>query len=333
MKKTLIAIAALAATSAFAQSNVTLYGLVDVGPNVVKSTSAAGVETTTTAANASGAWASNRLGFKGTEDLGGGLKADFVYELGFGASVDGALGAAAARQSWAGLSGGFGSVTVGRNYNPAFLLNIAFDAGAANNLSAGRTVYGNGPITTARSNGLVTYTTPTMGGFTGKLSQSTITTEVGGVESGAKVSGGSLAYANGPLMVAYGFNNINAVNAAGDKNEAILGATYKLGNATLLASTGTSKTKDAAGAQSAKKAANQVGVRYPFGAVDTFLTYGTAKDNTTVGSADVKSTAYQAGAIYNLSKRTGVYAAYGSTKAETGPVKNSELAVGVRHSF
>jgi predicted porin len=341
MKKTLIAIAALAATSAFAQSSVTIYGIMDVGPNVVKSTNAAGDTTTTTAANASGAWASNRLGFMGTEDLGGGMKANFQYELGLGASVNGALGTTAARQSFAGLSGNFGSVTVGRQYNPAFSVNAALDAGAANNLSAGRTVYGaNGGaasgaydiITTARTDGMVVYTTPTMGGFTAKVSSSNISTDTAGVETGAKVMGGSLVYSNGPLMVAAGVNNVDKVNAAGDRDESIFGATYMLGNATLLVSTGSAKTKNAAGAESDKKEATQVGIRYPFGAISTFASYGT-QTNTAAGAAAVKSTGYQAGAMYNFSKRTGLYAAYGSNKNDTGNAKLSELAIGVRHSF
>jgi predicted porin len=273
------------------------------------------------------------LGFTGTEDIGGGTKAAFTYELGMNADGSGDLTTSNVRQSHVTLSGGMGSVNFGRNYNPAFLLNIAFDAGAANNLSAGRTVYGNGPITTARTSGLATYTSPTISGFTAKLASGTNTVDAGGSETGTKVTGGSIAYANGPLMVGYGFNKINAVNATGDKDEAIFGATYKLGQATLLASMGDSKTKDAAGAQSVKKDATQVGIRYPFGMVDTFFTYGTAKDSTTVGSAEVKSKAYQAGAIYNLSKRTGLYAAYGQNKNNEGSIKNSELAVGVRHSF
>jgi predicted porin len=332
MKKTLIAIAALAATSAFAQSSVTIYGVLDAGPNVVKSTSAAGVETSTTNGNASGAWQSNRVGFKGTEDIGGGLKADFTYELGMAAGTTGDLASTGGvRQSHVTLSGGMGSINFGRNYNPIFLLTADTDAGAANNLAAGRTAYGQ--IATTRTSGLATYTTPTMGGFTAKLSSGTNTAEVGGTQTGTKVMGGSLVYANGPLMVGYAVNAINAVNAAGDKDESYLGATYKLGDATLLAASGTTKTKDAAGAQSAKKAANQVGIRYPFGKVTTFATYGTETDNTTAASADVKGKSYQAGAMYNFSPRTGLYAAYGSNKAETGSVKRSELAVGVRHSF
>jgi len=340
MKKTLIAIAALAATSAFAQSSVTLYGVMNGGINQTKVTTAAGATTTTTANNASGAWASNRLGFTGTEDIGGGLKAAFTYEMGMNADGTGDLASSGGvRQSHVTLSGGMGSINVGRQYNPHFLLNIALDAGGANNLSAGRTVYGKDLdgkyITEPRTSGLVTYTTPTINGITAKLASGTNTKSVDGTQDAAstKVAGGSIAYANGPLMVAYGFSKINMLNAAGDKDEAILGATYKLGQATLLASMGDSKTKDATGVQSAKRSATQFGIRYPFGMVDTFLSYGTAANNTTAGSADVKSTAYQAGAIYNLSKRTGLYAAYGSSKNDTGSVKATELAVGVRHSF
>jgi predicted porin len=333
MKKTLVALAAFAAASAFAQSSVTIYGVMDVGVNKTSATDADDATTKVSAANVNGALASNRLGFKGTEDIGGGLKADFVYELGLDAGNTGALTTATARQSWAGLTGSMGQIQVGRNYNPAFLLNIALDAGAANNLSAGRTVYGNGPITTARSSGLATYTTPTMAGFTAKLSSGTNETDTAGEKSGTNVSGGSLVYANGPLMAAYGFNKINAVNAAGDKDETIMGATYDLGKAKLLLSVGDSKTKDADGAQSASRKATQMGVRYPFGAIDTFATYGTAKVGTTEGEAETKSKGYQAGAIYNLSKRTGLYTIYGQSKNKEGSVKNSELAVGVRHSY
>jgi predicted porin len=334
MKKSLIALAAVAAaTGAMAQSSVSIYGVMDIGPNVVKVTDAAGVTTTTTNGNASGAWASNRLGFTGTEDLGGGMKAGFTYELGMAAGTTGDLAVAGGvRQSNVTLSGGMGSLNYGRQYNPAFLLNIAFDAGGANNVMAGRTVYL--ATTTTRSNGLATYTTPTMGGFTGKLAMGTNTTEVGAAQSGDKVAGGSLVYADGPLMVGFGLHNVNKVGAtAGDRDESILGATYSIAGATLLASTGQVKVKDSAGAQATKKSANQFGIKYPVGSVDTFATYGTMTDNTIAGSADVKSTSVQVGAMYNFSKRTGLYGIFGQNENKVGSVKNSELAVGVRHSF
>jgi predicted porin len=97
--------------------------------------------------------------------------------------------------------------------------------------------------------------------------------------------------------------------------------------------TGTLKVKDAVGAQASKRTGTQIGIRYPFGKISTYASYGTAVNNGIAGSADVKSTAYQVGAMYNFSKRTGAYIAQGSTKNDTGPVKGSELAVGIRHSF
>ncbi|MDO9203061.1 MAG: porin, partial [Hydrogenophaga sp.] len=112
MKKSLIALAVLAASgAAMAQSSVTLYGIADVVIHKDKGASAA---------LASGGVSGSRLGFKGTEDLGGGLKANFVLEQGLqldtGAIGDGTAktaGQAFSRQSYVGLSGGFGEVKLG----------------------------------------------------------------------------------------------------------------------------------------------------------------------------------------------------------------------------
>ena len=82
MKKSLIALAALAATSAFAQSSVTMYGNFDVGYGAHKTTSKDGTAFTKTAGVMDGSWAGSRLGFRGTEDMGGGLKANFLIEQG-----------------------------------------------------------------------------------------------------------------------------------------------------------------------------------------------------------------------------------------------------------
>jgi predicted porin len=88
MKKLLIATAALAmvAGTVQAQSSVTVYGLLDMGyaaqQTKATNTTNAGITTKTQAIGASEGLAASRLGFRGTEDLGGGLKADFVYELG-----------------------------------------------------------------------------------------------------------------------------------------------------------------------------------------------------------------------------------------------------------
>ncbi len=86
MKKSLIALAALSAfaTAAQAQSSVTVYGVIDTGYNSVENTTSAGVKTTTNQIRTNGEGATSRFGVRGSEDLGGGLKANFVVEMGIG---------------------------------------------------------------------------------------------------------------------------------------------------------------------------------------------------------------------------------------------------------
>ena len=112
MKKSILALAVLGAVSgaASAQSSVTVYGLVDVAL-VRESGAATGASTKIT----SGVGAGSRLGFKGSEDLGGGLSALFLLENGFQADT-GAMGQGGllfGRQAYVGLQGGFGTVTIG----------------------------------------------------------------------------------------------------------------------------------------------------------------------------------------------------------------------------
>jgi len=137
MKKSLIALAALAATSAFAQSSVTMYGNFDVGYGDHKTTSRDGTAFTKTAGVMDGSWAGSRLGFRGTEDLGGGLKANFLIEQGINVTSPEAFNQRVAsgghqiagsstysigsnRQTYAGISGGFGEIRAGYQYTNSY---------------------------------------------------------------------------------------------------------------------------------------------------------------------------------------------------------------------
>jgi len=115
MKKSLIALAVLAASgTAMAQSNVTLYGLADVwfGSSKFEVTGEGSVRQTKVD---SGGLNTSRWGMKGSEDLGGGLKANFQLEQGFDLSTGAAQsGKTFNRQAWVGLSGGFGEVQLGK---------------------------------------------------------------------------------------------------------------------------------------------------------------------------------------------------------------------------
>jgi len=109
MKKTLVAVAALvAATGSFAQSSVTLYGVVDASLETVKGTKSL---TRVSSDNL----ASSRLGFKGVEDLGGGLKANFVLESSVGVDTGEANSTRFfSRAAWVGVSSGYGDLRIGR---------------------------------------------------------------------------------------------------------------------------------------------------------------------------------------------------------------------------
>ena len=128
MRKTLVALAALAAVgTASAQSSVTLFGVIDAAisgyKNQSQTPSGATVDTTQTAQTSSG-YTGNRLGLRGSEDLGGGLAGNFWLEAGF--NTDTGKGAASGgginfnRRSTVSLSGAFGEVRLGRDYTPTF---------------------------------------------------------------------------------------------------------------------------------------------------------------------------------------------------------------------
>ena len=118
MKKSLLALAVLAASgAAFAQSSVTLYGRVDLGITKITGQSAV-------MADGSSVGTSSRIGFRGVEDLGGGLKAGFLVETQFDADASkngGAGSTIGSRNSYIDLMGGFGGVRLGRHLNPALL--------------------------------------------------------------------------------------------------------------------------------------------------------------------------------------------------------------------
>jgi predicted porin len=148
MKKSLIALAALSAfaTAAQAQSSVSVYGILDVGYSDKEATTAGGTSgsfwtatatsgskhaqaagkvTSTNGITGVGSESTSRLGFKGTEDLGGGLKANFVVETGLN-PAESTVSAWNTRQAYAGLQGGFGSLNVGTVYTPQHIIAASF---------------------------------------------------------------------------------------------------------------------------------------------------------------------------------------------------------------
>jgi predicted porin len=306
MKKTLIALAVLAASgTAFAQSSVTIYGKLDQGL-----TRAIGADKFSV-----GQAAGSRFGVRGTEDLGGGLKANFNIENRFTPDDGVAASTFWGGRSIVGLQGGFGRVDIGRDYTAAFYSANGADIfgwdGVAANTSA--TTAGTNAIRFANG---VFYTSPTMGGLTARVSYS----QKEGATTATNVKNGSsiqLAYANGPLSASVGSETTVANNKF-----SIVAAAYDLGAAKLnVAST---KGETAAGVESTGMI---VGAAVPMGALTLKLTYATLE----VGGVDTVQQ-LGLGARYALSKRTDLYTSYANNSKSTAAKKNG-IEFGVHHNF
>ena len=347
MKKSLIALAVLASTGAMAQSSVTLYGIVDV--NLQSSKVDGGVRQT---ALESGGVSGSRFGLKGSEDLGGGLKAVFLLESGFNAD-DGSSrtsGSTFDRQSYVGLAGGFGEIQLGNTWTP--LDDIHGNANAVFDSILSPTAYIQAGYVASPKN-QIKYITPSFGGLTGAVSYAlgenkTATT------SAKNVFGLNVQYAAGPLYVGYAYQNdkktFSAVNIAANPGATpdevavqaymagkttkhnLLNATYDLGVAKLLASYRNVKNTDTG---YDKENTIQVGVDIPVGASLVVSTgYARAKSEA-VGVADLTTNGFAIGASYSLSKRTSVYTGYNRSEAKIADekVKGNLYAVGIRHAF
>jgi len=179
MQKKLIAlaVASVASGAAFAQTNVTMYGIADAGYIYSSGDAAFGVPGTNKFSGIqSGMLSGSRLGFRGEEALGNGLKAVFTLE--YSLNIDnnsgvGSTGGLNARQQFVGLAGSFGQIALGRQYSPGYQATVNNDpAGGAlfepqsyMTAQAGNTIT---PNSAARWDNALTYTSPNWGGFTGK---------------------------------------------------------------------------------------------------------------------------------------------------------------------
>jgi predicted porin len=351
-----LAVAAMASGAAFAQSNVTVYGIVDVG---YAHTSGSENDRDSRTGLDSGLQSGSRIGFRGTEDLGNGLKASFVLEYGLAADT-GVLGTTA-RQSLLALSGNFGTVAAGRQYTPQYGLVAKVDpfgTGTVGDAAFGRGVYTMATgrlIGTAvptgpneiRLNNLIAYVSPNFGGFNvvagytaNGLADEEATLKT--AKSGdTKVWAINPNYSAGPLFVGLNYHKVK--NEALDADSAAwdIGATYDFGAAKLHALVG--QNKDEVGAADHKDKKWLVGVSAPIGKFNVMASYARLKSDGDVAAIDGnKSSKWALGTTYSLSKRTNVYAAYAkisnNDEAEgrvsvRAPNYTSGLNIGVRHSF
>lgn len=332
MKKSLLALAALAAVTgtAFAQSSVTVYGVADAAITHTDN------GTTKTTSLDSGKLNGSRIGFRGTEDLGGGLSAVFTIESGF--NIDNGAMADTARlfnrQAWAGLAGGFGTVKAGRQNTPVYANLGTFDP--FGNAQAGDSArIFNTEYEGSRWDNSLTYNFSAKG-FRAELQYAF--GEVAGNNSGNRAIGGFVGYKNGPLDAVVTYSKVN--NAAGTDDRAtwLIGANYDLGfikpyfaYASAKGATTATNNTDARDVL--------VGLRAPVGSAGAIVASYARKDNKLAGNADADQWAI--GYQHALSARTMLHTSYGRLSNDAGSSLRvvtpgetaTEFTVGVRHTF
>jgi predicted porin len=311
-----------------AQTNITIYGIVDAGL-VRESGGPAGNVTALGGGVASG----SRLGFKGKEDLGGGMSANFLMENGFNADA-GSLGQGGllfGRQMYVGLSGRFGEARLGRQYSPYYLAlrDIADPFGAG---LAGRA--GNIMASNTRVDNMVDYTTPKFGGFFADLAYGF--GEVAGDTQKNRTIGGAIGYAQGPLVAKLVHHQLNNATASDRTKNTLLTARYQFGwlegslGYAINKGTGTADSRDVI-----------VGAAVPFGASRLLASY-IRRDDRTPANRDAHQ--WAVGYLYGLSKRTDLYLAYARISNANGAVfkvgnatdngsGDKAFNLGIRHTF
>jgi predicted porin len=338
MKKNLTALALCSALAgpALAQSSVTIYGIVDLG--ITKQNAG-----TTTLAGGNGATGAagdkleirqayaSRLGFSGTEDLGGGLRANFNLETRF--SADTGL-PQSSTQYWFGrstvsLSGPFGQVLLGRDFVPAFYVALAADPFQFNGVGqmAGMHLFPGystpdttGPVQGVRSDNLVHYRIPALGGFTASLAMSASEGNRGTL--GREV-GGNVEYRSGPLYVGVGFDQTQNNGVGHDPRLIVSTVTYAFGGVRAMLGWGRGRSAlldDTVGLNLG------LNVNVGAGVIHTLVArLNPPADNDTLLK-------YAIGYEYFLSKRTSLYADV-STARQQSKTRTTALDSGMTFRF
>lgn len=330
--------AALTATlplAAFAQANVTLYGIADIAV-AVEDTDAPG--SSNRVVLNSGNQSSSRLGFRGTEDLGAGMKAMFNLEAGVNLDTGAADSALFGRRAVVGLEGSFGTLTLGREYTPIAGVAAASDIFGQGFYGSNLSAFTTNRLTRRLSNS-VNFKTPSFGGLKASLVYG-----LGEQATGPSldVIGFAADYSNGSLFLGAGYHVIERL-ASGDDKEYALGAGYKFGELDVKANY---LVADQTGPNNKFEQLN-LGASVGLGAGRIYANIQQNKVET-----GAKGKGFALAYSYPLSKRTNLYTSYAALRNNstgafglnssstnvTPPVTAlgsdpSVFTIGMRHSF
>ena len=313
-----VSLLGLCAVQAHAQTNVTIYGRVVAGvdyqTNVLKTDGTTG----SLLRGAGNQWGTSMIGFKGTEDLGSGLRSFFLLESGFDATKGATNGTALFnRRSYVGLDGSAGSIKVGKNLfidNDIWFLDPTGQQFISTaNLVHGRNWQG--------ANNVIEYVSPTWGGFNATV-QTSLGEQPGSTTKGRK-DGVSLAYVQPSfeLRAIYDlardangkYGSVKADGTAGNiydsSKELILGGTLTLDAWKLFAGYENLRAPDVAAGSPDRLNHYWLGANYK---VTPAVTLIGAAFHANVNNNGGSGNLFMLGANYDLSKRTLLYAAIGT---------------------
>jgi predicted porin len=331
MKKSLLALAVLGtfAGVAAAQSSVTLFGIVDLNGRQIKNGSTKQYQQVSNSLN------SNRLGFRGTEDLGGGLSAGFWIEGAMSNDDGNPTGQTWQRRSTVSLAGRFGEIRLGRDYTPSFWNTTVFDPFGTNGVGSFLNSAGTSAITTAttyvRANNSFGYFLPgNLGGLYGQVQ-----TSLGEGVDANKQTSVRIGWAGGPINIAASTGKTDLATEYTHNN---IAGSWNAGFANFMAQYDTQE------AGAAERVMYLVGVIVPVGQHELKFSYVNSKGDGPLNGVDADQ--FALGYVYNLSKRTAMYGHYAQLKNKGGAAftvgagpgsalnaKSTGYEVGLRHSF
>jgi predicted porin len=334
--------ALLATQPAAAQSSVQAYGLIDASVGQFQVAGGAKVKRLD-----SGNMSTSYLGFKGTEDLGGGLKVGFTLEsfllvdsggAGRVPGVDGFWG----RNANVNISGGFGNIRLGRMGPPLFVSTLLFNPiGDSFGYSPAIRQYYNAPYGTplvgdSGWNNAIGYTTPRLGGLTATV---LVAAGEGAATARGPNIGAHALYFAGPFAATVAWQKVEAQGTLGRAISAFpgfssqtawqVGSSFDLKFVKLFGQYGKVAT-DATADVDVKT--YQVGASVPIGAGKLLASYGNSQLDFAAPAADTTSKMMTIAYDYLLSKRTDIYVLYMSDKY-TGRSSGNTYAAGIRHTF
>ncbi|MDC8757677.1 porin [Janthinobacterium fluminis] len=300
------------AASAQAQSNVTVYGVVDLG--LAKSSGTSAVQRENHA---------SRLGFKGSEDLGNGLSAIFNLESEIKADTGEQKGGLFDRQATIGLKGSFGTVRLGRTkdlVDGAQTRVEPFNAdGVVGKVNESMMRVG---VSDSRVSNAITYDSPNMEGFV--ASAQYVLSEIKDADAGYSAL---LTYDNGPFSAHAGYERAaQKVANSAKPSMYVIGGGYKFGDAKITAAYAKGDSKDV---KKGKQNAFLLGLSYTIGQGDAKVVYGKGKQ-TIAGKSDIDTVKeFGLGYDYHLSKRTDLYAYAGRERVK----EMTSYQLGISHKF